>query len=191
MNPDHAALCSSEQWAEHIRDEVLPRTVGEHSLGQHVLEIGPGYGAATRWLLPMVDHLTAIETDPELANDLEVAFPTVTVVHGSGARVPFDDRALDAVVCFTMLHHVPSDAEQDAIFAEASRVLRPGGVFVGSDSLGSQGLAEFHYDDTYVPIDPDTLPARLRAADHSDVDVQVFRGEAMLVTFSARRSGPP
>ena len=39
-----------------------------------------------------------------------------------------------------MLHHVPSPALQDRVFSEARRVLRPGGVFVATDSLDSADL---------------------------------------------------
>ena len=68
-----------------------------------------------------------------------------------------------------MLHHVPTAARQDAIFSELARVIAPGGVAVFSDSVGSDARCEFHEDDTYNPIDPSTLVARLRAAGFSDV----------------------
>jgi ubiquinone/menaquinone biosynthesis C-methylase UbiE len=36
-----------------------------------------------------------------------------------------------------MLHHIPTAAQQDQAFAEVARVLRPGGTFAGTDSIGS------------------------------------------------------
>ena len=53
-----------------------------------------------------------------------------------------------------MLHHVPTLALQNKILAEAFRVLRPGGVLIGSDSLPSNDLHHFHDDDTYNPVEP-------------------------------------
>ena len=47
----------------------------------------------------------------------------------------------------TMLHHVPTVAAQDALLAEACRVLRPGGWFVGVDSLDDPGFRDFHAGD--------------------------------------------
>ncbi|GHF16232.1 hypothetical protein GCM10010359_17110 [Streptomyces morookaense] len=47
-------------------------------------------------------------------------------MHGGGTHMPFADGRFDSVVCFTMLHHVPTPAAQDRLFAEAHRVLRPG-----------------------------------------------------------------
>lgn len=190
MNSDHDALCSSEEWADHIRDEVLPRTIGDHDLGGHVLEIGPGFGAATRWLVSMVTHLTVIEPDDQLADELESEFPTITVVRGSAADTPFDDHTFTATVCFTMLHHVESSHDQDAIFAEVARTLRTNGLFIGSDSLRSDGLAAFHHNDTCNPIDPASLPDRLTDAGFTEINVDVHLDDTSMFTFTARPRPP-
>jgi SAM-dependent methyltransferase len=70
-----------------------------------------------------------------------------------------------------MLHHVPSPALQDDLFAEACRVLRPGGVLVATDSLDNPDLRSFHRDDTFVPIDPDELQVRLGRAGFTDIAI--------------------
>jgi hypothetical protein len=72
-----------------------------------------------------------------------------------------------------MLHHVPSSELQDRLFAEAARVLRPGAPIVALDSVESEGVRTFHEGDTYQPIDPATLPARLQDAGFTDVEVRV------------------
>jgi hypothetical protein len=41
-------------------------------------------------------------------------------------------------------------------------VLRPGGVFLGSDSLASDGLHQFHEGDTYNPVEPAAFLTRLQ-----------------------------
>ena len=66
----------------------------------------------------------------------------------------------------------PDDELQDRLFAEIARVLRPGAALVASDSLASDELEAHHEGDTYNPVDPSTLPARLAAAGFSDVDVR-------------------
>ena len=76
-----------------------------------------------------------------------------------------------AAVSFSMLHHVPTAALQDQIFAELARVVVPGGTVVFCDSVYSEALADFHVDDTFNPIDPGQLPARLVAAGLTDVTV--------------------
>lgn len=75
-----------------------------------------------------------------------------------------------------MLHHVPTAALQDQLFAEAFRLLRPGGVFAGSDGVPSLAFRLIHVADTYNPIAPKDLPGRLRAAGFTDIDTDVKRG---------------
>jgi SAM-dependent methyltransferase len=185
MNDQHARLCSSPEWADYIATDVLPSAVGTLSLGDEVLEIGPGYGASTRVLVEVVPRLSAVEVDAGLAADLAAGYPAVDVVHGSGDALPFDDGRFTAVVCFTMLHHVDSPDRQDRLFAEARRVLAAGGVFAGSDSTGTDARRGFHAGDTYVPVEPGALPDRLRAAGFGEVTVEVPDPE--FFTFVARR----
>jgi SAM-dependent methyltransferase len=77
-----------------------------------------------------------------------------------------------SVVCFTMVHHIPTAELQDRLFAETFRVLRPGGVFAGSDSMRSVRFRIMHVRDTCNPVPPDTLPDRLRTAGFHDVRVE-------------------
>jgi SAM-dependent methyltransferase len=185
MNEDHALLCSSREWAEHIAAAVLPAAIGTLTLGDEVLEIGPGYGASTRQLADKVPSLTALEIDDTLAQELAKTYPNVTVVRGSGDNLPFDAGRFSAVVCFTMLHHVLTPEMQDGLFAEARRVLRPSGLFAGSDSIDNEGWRDLHRGDTCTPVDPDRLPRRLTAAGFVDVDVRVVEPDQWF-TFSAR-----
>jgi len=84
---------------------------------------------------------------------------------------------------------VPSGALQDRLLVELCRVLRPGGLFVGSDSIASADLRQFHAGDTYVPIDPDGLPNRLESAGFVDVEVEV--GSELTGTFRFAGTAPP
>jgi SAM-dependent methyltransferase len=72
-----------------------------------------------------------------------------------------------------MLHHVPTLSLQNKILAEAFRVLRPGGVLVGSDSLPGNDLHHFHADDTYNPVDPASLLARLQTIGFRRITVMI------------------
>jgi SAM-dependent methyltransferase len=185
VNENHA-LCSTPEWAEFMESEVLEPVTAGLDLGDELLEIGPGPGAATRWLRHRVERLVALELDPTAATRLadELAGTNVTVTVGDATRSPFSDGSFDSVGCFTMLHHVATAREQFEILCEAHRVLRPGGVLVGADSLASQGLHEFHEGDTYNPIDPARLLVCLQVAGFGHVMVSV--GDGLL--FTARKS---
>ncbi|KNB52245.1 class I SAM-dependent methyltransferase [Streptomyces caatingaensis] len=189
MNFVHRRLCSSRRWARAVRDRLLPWALADARLGPDTLEIGPGYGATTRVLLGRTERLTAVESDASYALRLRrLLGGRVDVVHGDGADLPLPDGRFDSVVCFTVLHHVPSAAAQDRLFAEARRVLRPGGLFTGCDALDGWGFRAIHLGDTCVPVPPETLAARLRAAGFADCSVTLGKGS---FRFAARRAPAP
>jgi SAM-dependent methyltransferase len=175
MNEEHAKVCSSPEWAAYIQDEVLPSVTEHADLGADMLEIGPGPGAATEWLRHKVTRLTSVEVDGAAAEKLAARYAgtNVTIVAGSATRLGYPDGSFDSVGSFTMLHHVPTVAMQNEILAEAFRVLRPGGVLVGSDSLASNDLHHFHADDTYNPVEPASLLARLQTLGFGKITITV------------------
>ena len=169
-----------------MESEVLEPVTAGLDLGREMLEIGPGPGATTRWLRHRVQRLVALELEADAATRLadEFAGTNVTVQVGDATHSPFPDGSFDSVGCFTMLHHVPTAQGQFAILSETHRVLRPGGVLVGADSIASQGLHEFHEGDTYNPIDPARLLVFLQAAGFSHAMVSAGDG----ILFTARKS---
>ncbi len=175
MNLMHRKLCSSEKWAAAVA-EVLPDWLARFDLGDDVLEIGPGFGATTRVLLDALPRVTALEIDPASTRLLREKYgDRAEIVEGSGAEMPFEDGRFSGVVCFTMLHHVPTDALQDRIFAEAFRVLRPGGTYCGVDSQLSFGFRLLHLGDTMNVLDANALPGRLATAGFEQVRVGIER----------------
>jgi len=177
MKPDHVAFLASERWAQLLQQDLLPWLLGSASLGEDVLEIGPGPGLTTDLLRKLAPVVTAVELDPSLARQLSerLAGTNVEVVHADAARTPFADGRFSAVTCFHALHHVPTPAEQDALLAEVARVLRRGGAFLCADAVDSPSmrLAHAQQQETFVPLDPQTLTERLRGLGFSHVDVRV------------------
>jgi ubiquinone/menaquinone biosynthesis C-methylase UbiE len=175
MNENHARVCTSPEWAAHIQEDILPALTGHVDLGTDMLEIGPGPGAATDWLRRKVTRLTAVEIDPEAARLLaeRYADTNVQIVVGSAAELSYPDGSFDSVGSFTMLHHVPTLALQNQILAEAYRVLRPGGVLIGSDSLASTSLHDFHEGDTYNPVEPASMLPRLQTFGFGKITITV------------------
>jgi len=175
MNENHARVCTSPEWAEYIQNDILPVLTRDVDLGSQMLEIGPGPGAATSWLADKMSKLTAVEVDPDAARLLadRYAGTNVEIVTGTGTGTDYPAASFDSVGCFTMLHHVPTAALQNSILAEAFRVLRPGGFLIGSDSLASDDLREFHIGDTYNPVEPAWLLSTLRSLGFAPVTVIV------------------
>lgn len=174
MNKAHLEFCASDQWADGVKRYIIPGALNGVDIGDDVLEIGPGPGRTTEVLKDMTARLTAVEIDEDLAAALAARLVgmNVTVLHGDGTGLPFPDASFSAALSFTMLHHVPTPEQQDLLFAQARRVLRPGGIFVGVDSLDSPQFRDLHVDDICVPLVPETLEGRLRAAGFADVRVE-------------------
>jgi ubiquinone/menaquinone biosynthesis C-methylase UbiE len=173
MNMIHRWLCSSDRWKSTLEKAALPWTLEGLELGANVLEVGPGPGLTTDLICGRVGHLTCLEIDRGFADSLadRTQGSNVTVLNGDATAMSFADASFDGAVCFTMLHHVQSAPLQDRLFAEVARVLRPGGVFAGMDSVYSRTLRLLHVFDTMVLVDPATLPARLEGAGFADVKV--------------------
>jgi ubiquinone/menaquinone biosynthesis C-methylase UbiE len=187
MNENHAKLMPSPEWAAHIQDEVLPLATEGVDLGADLLELGPGPGAATDWLRHRVGRLVAVEHEEEAVSKLTERFAgtNVEVMPGDAAALGFPDASFDTVATCTMLHHVPTRALQDKVLAETFRVLRPGGTFLGSDSLPSDGLHQFHEGDTYNPVEPAAFLTRLQSAGFAEITLRVGHN----LIFTARKEG--
>lgn len=172
MNRLHHWLCGSTRWRKTIEQRV-PWALAGVDLGANVLEVGPGPGLTTDLLRLGAQRLTAIEVDPVLAESLgsRLRGSNVDVVTGDATAMPFSDAQFSGGVSFTMLHHVPSPQLQDRLLREVWRVLEPGGIFVGSDSLQSWFMRFIHVGDTLIPISPDTVGVRLEAAGFDVLDV--------------------
>jgi ubiquinone/menaquinone biosynthesis C-methylase UbiE len=174
MNEAHQH-CGSQEWRDMMRDTIMPWVIRDVDLGDDVIEVGPGYGATLDVLATRPGHVTSVEIDEELAAMLVDRFAgaaNVEVVRGDATALTFPDARFTGAACFTMLHHVPTVALQDRVFAEVARVLKPGAALVASDSKGSDELKEHHVGDTYNPVDPETLEARLTTAGFRDVEVR-------------------
>lgn len=168
MNTIHNSICSSRWWARRVEDRLVPWGTKRIELGDDVLEIGPGFGATTRHLARQLGsgRLTALELDEGYCQRLRGELDgVVEIVQGDATALPFEDGRFSTVLCFTMLHHIPQREQQDRAFVEIARVLRPGGTFAGTDSVGTGALFKLiHIGDTLLPIDPEEMPRRLQRA---------------------------
>jgi SAM-dependent methyltransferase len=183
MNADHLSFLASDQWAQMLRSDLLPWLAEGGDLGNDVLELGPGPGRTTDLLRQSTERVTAVELDERLAQSLaaRMADSNVEVVHGDGTRTGLEPNRFSAVTCFHVLHHVPTADLQDQLFAEAYRVLRPGGIFFLADALDQAGVRQRHAEEqeTFLPVPPDDLPRRLEAVGFSEC--QIRQGDYQLL----------
>ena len=67
-----------------------------------------------------------------------ISYPQVSFLCGDAERLPFPAGSFDAVVNIESSHSYP---DIDAFYAEVSRVLKPGGVFLYSDTMPASEAA--------------------------------------------------
>jgi SAM-dependent methyltransferase len=190
MHAGHLAFLASDAWAEMLQADLLPWLSANGDLGDDVLEIGPGPGRTTDLLRERAAHVTALELDRSLADALAARLTgsNVDVVHGDGTDTGLQADRFSSVTCFHMLHHMPTPELQDHLFAEVCRVLRPGGALLVADALDQEGVRSRHREEgeTFVPLDPATVPDRLRRAGFADAAIDI--GEYQLLLRA--RKGP-
>jgi SAM-dependent methyltransferase len=190
MNALHNVLCASRWWRKRVEGKLVPWGLRGVELGERVLEIGPGFGATTRFLVRRLGRMNVLELERRYCDRLRAELGSrVSVTQGDATNMPYEDNQFSSVVCFTMLHHIPDRDLQDRAFAEVARVLQPGGIFAGTDSVGTGTLFKLiHVGDTLRPIDPDGLPERLRSAGFIEPFVERANGS---FRFHARTPANP
>src|SRR6202022_3712708 len=130
------SFCASPPYRALARWVLLPWALQGLSLSGEALEIGSGRGAMGAQLLRKFPALRLVATDydPEMvavaARRLARFGQRATTQRVDAAALPFPDGRFDVVLSFAMLHHVGDWA---GATAEAIRVIRPGGYFVGYD----------------------------------------------------------
>jgi len=154
------------------RERLLPWLLGRADLGDRVLEIGAGAGAATAELRRRARRVVSLEFDYLFAAKLsQMNGNGAGIVQGDAASLPFADRTFTAAVAVLVLHHLRSSELQDRAFAEVHRVLQPGGQFFAFEIPDGWLNRVIHIKSTFVPIQPNTLAARLTTTGFIDIDL--------------------
>jgi ubiquinone/menaquinone biosynthesis C-methylase UbiE len=182
MNAFETWFCGSSLWHWTTRRSVLPWLLGQSQLGDHLLELGAGPGAATSELRRRVPRVTSLEYDHKFAAALHLRSGGhgISVLQADATTLPFPDRTFSSAIAVLVLHHLNSREQQDRALSEILRVLRPGGVFLALEIQNGWFQRVGHIRSTFVPIPPAGANARLIAAGFWRVTVD-FRGTAFLL----------
>ncbi len=86
MNKGHMEFCTSADWREILEKLILPGVIDRVDLGPQVVEVGPGPGFTTDVLRRFAEHVTAIEIDPTLVDQLRNRLSDTTC-HGLKAEL--------------------------------------------------------------------------------------------------------
>ena len=190
MNRFETWFCGSPFWRWVTRRQLLPWILQSSELGEHVLEVGAGLGAATEELRLRAARVTSLEYDHTYAVRLgaRVSGRSGTVIQGDAAALPFSNGTFSSAIAILMLHHLRSNELQDRALAEIFRVLRPGGVFVAFEIQDSWLHRVGHIKSTFVPVAPGSAPARLTTAGFAKVTLDFRRGGFRIRSLRPRDS---
>jgi SAM-dependent methyltransferase len=188
MNRYETWFCGTRVWRWVTQRQVLPWILQGSELGEHVLELGAGLGAATGELGRLAARVTSLEYDHAFAAKLgaRVNGSNAGVIQGDAATLPFADGTFSSVVAILTLHHLRSSELQDRAFVEICRALRPGGVFLAFEIQDGWMHRVGHIRSTFMPMAPASACARLTAAGFSKVTVDIRRGGFRIRALRAR-----
>lgn len=123
----------SEHWGSAARQwhgSLLPR-VRRWLPAANIVEIAPGHGRWTRFLLPHCESLVGVDLAPRSVEACRARFaeePKATFRQTDGTTLPgVEDGSVDFVFSFDSLVHAEQDV-MDAYLREIARVLRPDGA---------------------------------------------------------------
>ena len=102
-----------------------------------VLDIGCGPGRITSFLAALGLTPRGLDLSPAMVDLAQGLYPTLGFDVGSMTALPYADDSFSGLVAWYSTIHVPDDALALS-FAEAARVLRPGGWFQLAFQLGDR-----------------------------------------------------
>lgn len=175
----------------------LAKRLAARSLSR-VLEVAAGTGVVTRALstaLPASVSLVATDLNQAMLDHAAAIGTKRRVVwrQADALQLPFEDGSFDAVVCQFGVMFFP---DKPKAFAEARRVLKPGGVFVFNvwDRIADNEFADV-VTQSLESVFPDAPPRFLARTPHGyheagaierDLRQAGFRGSPSIDTLAAR-----
>jgi len=161
--------------------------------GMEVLDIGCGIGGAARYLATCHHvKVTGIDITPDFIalgrhfNTWLGLAADVRLAEASALDLPFADNSMDAAI---MIHDGMNIADKNALMAEVSRVVKPGGVFGIYDvMLGGNGPVSYPMPWANQAEDSEIAPLQVYEQALKDAGFTPFhlagRREECLKTFA-------
>jgi SAM-dependent methyltransferase len=115
-----------EAFFHRNRRRTVRRLLERYRAQPPMLDAGCGTGLN---LASMPSGSVGLDLNPRNLELVRQRLPEQTAVEGDIEAMPFEDASFETVVCTEVLEHIP---HPDHALKEILRVLRPGGVLIGS-----------------------------------------------------------
>lgn len=171
--------------------EPYARDLAERTAALHatrILEIAAGTGVVTRLLAATLGPgaaIVATDLNPAMLEHAQtIAAPrSVTWQTADALSLPFDDASFDIVVCQFGVMFFP---DRPRGYAEARRVLKPGGTFLFNawDAIGHNDFAAC-VTDAAATVFPDDPPRFLARTPHGYSEAATIRDDLRAAGFAA------
>ena len=163
--------------------------------GGDVLSVGAGWHPGRELFPAPAFRLVAVDSDPERVAGVRRLERADEVHLGYAGRLDFPPGSFDVILYRLVLHHIAYQGPLASCFAEAARLLRPGGAMVAVEpglwhpiglglALANQAGAAtaIHGTPDDIPLSPRRLESEARAAG--------LDPELHAVTYAWRRLPP-
>jgi len=129
------------RWLYRAKRRALRRALGPLAAGS-ALDVGSGTGWVLRELVRAGWQVAGCDVVPVAVERLHRELPGISMalVDAGRDRLPAPDGSLDLVSALDVVYHLVEHEAFSHLLAEVGRVLRPGGVFVASDTLSADDV---------------------------------------------------
>jgi SAM-dependent methyltransferase len=170
-----------EEYAADLVARLAPRAP------RRVLEVAAGTGVLTRAMaagLPATSAIVATDLNQAMIDHAQTAGTARPVEwkQADAQQLPFEDGAFDAVVCQFGVMFVP---DKPRAFAEARRVLAPGGIYLFNvwDELDTNEFADLIHE-AVATVFPENPPRFLKRTPYGYYDVAAITRDLASAGFA-------
>ena len=111
------------------------------SHGDVVLDVGCGNGSLINGISEKANiQAYGVDISPNMIEECQKTYPNINFAVSNGEGLEFEDSSIDLLTICCVLHHLNNPQN---FFAEAYRVLKPGGILIVAEPWFPFGLRQF------------------------------------------------